>query len=270
MDFEVITVFPELISSVLPFGVTGRALAEQRYRVRCWNPRDVTTDNYRRVDDRPYGGGPGMVMMAEPLTRCLQSIRRKRSEERGPAAVPADGEIGGGNGREDGGETLRLVCLSPQGAPLTQARVQSLSEGPGLILLCGRYEAIDQRFLDAHVDEEISVGDFVVSGGELPALLLIDAVVRLLPGVLNDADSAVQDSFVDGLLDCPHYTRPDVVDGVAVPPVLLSGNHREIERWRRRQALLATLRKRPDLLETARREGRLTPDDCRILEDGLY
>ncbi len=161
-----------------------------------------------------------------------------------------------------------MVCLSPQGAPLTQAKVKSISEGPGLILLCGRYEAIDQRFLDAHVDEEISIGDFVVSGGELPALLLIDAVVRLLPGVLNDTESAAQDSFVDGLLDCPHFTRPEAVDGIVVPPVLLSGNHREIEGWRRRQALLATLTKRPDLLERARREGRLTLQDRRILEEG--
>ena len=248
MDFEIVTVFPELVSSVLPYGVTGRAIAGQRYRVRCWNPRDVTTDNYHRIDDRPYGGGPGMVMMAEPLARCLQGIRAKRAEE--------------------AGSDLRVVCLSPQGAPLTQARVQSISDGPGLVLLCGRYEGIDQRFLDAHVDEEISVGDFVVSGGELPALLLIDAVVRLLPGVLNDAGSAVQDSFVDGLLDCPHYTRPEVVEGSPVPPVLLSGNHREIERWRRRQSLLATLQKRPELIERARREGRLTPDDSRILTEG--
>lgn len=250
MDFELISVFPELLTNVLPFGVTGRALADQRYRVRCWNPRDVTTDNYRRVDDRPYGGGPGMVMMAEPLARCLQTIRDKR--------------------REEGALPLPVACLSPQGAPLTQKKVQALSGGPGLILLCGRYEAIDQRFLDAQIDEEISIGDFVVSGGELPALLLIDAVVRLLPGVLNDAESAVQDSFVDGLLDCPHYTRPDVVDGVPVPPVLLSGNHREIDRWRRRQSVLATLRKRPDMLERAREGGLLTPDDFQSLKDRLY
>jgi len=250
MDFEVITVFPDLVGSALPFGVTGRALTEQRYRVRCWNPRDVTTDNYRRVDDRPYGGGPGMVMMAEPLGRCLASIRRTRNEEGSPA--------------------LPVACLSPQGAPLTQRRVHELSTGPGLILLCGRYEAVDQRFLDAHVDEEISVGDFVVSGGELPALLLIDAVVRLLPGVLNDAESAVQESFVDGLLDCPHYTRPEIVDGTPVPPVLLSGNHREIARWRRRQSLAATLRKRPDLLEKARADGALSAEDFSDLQDGLY
>ena len=250
MDFEIISVFPELLTNVLPFGVTGRALADERYRVRCWNPRDVTTDNYRRVDDRPYGGGPGMVMMAQPLARCLQSIREKRQEE---AAEP-----------------LRVAYLSPQGVPLTQDKVKAISAGPGLILLCGRYEAVDQRFLDAHVDEEISIGDFVVSGGELPALLLIDAVVRLLPGVLNDAESAVQESFVHGLLDCPHYTRPEVVDDTPVPSVLLSGNHREIDRWRRRQSVLATLRKRADLLEKARRDGLLTAEDLRTLQDGLY
>lgn len=250
MDFEIISVFPELLTNVLPFGVTGRALAEERYRVRCWNPRDVTTDNYRRVDDRPYGGGPGMVMMAQPLARCLQSIREKRQEE---AAEP-----------------LRVAYLSPQGVPLTQDKVKAISAGPGLILLCGRYEAVDQRFLDAHVDEEISIGDFVVSGGELPALLLVDAVVRLLPGVLNDAESAVQESFVHGLLDCPHYTRPELVDDTPVPSVLLSGNHREIDRWRRRQSVLATFRKRADLLEKARRDGLLTADDLRTLQDGLY
>lgn len=250
MDFEIISVFPELLTNVLPFGVTGRALVDERYRVRCWNPRDVTTDNYRRVDDRPYGGGPGMVMMAQPLARCLQSIREKRQEE---AAEP-----------------LRVAYLSPQGVPLTQDKVKAISAGPGLILLCGRYEAVDQRFLDAHVDEEISIGDFVVSGGELPALLLIDAVVRLLPGVLNDAESAVQESFVHGLLDCPHYTRPEVVDDTPVPSVLLSGNHREIDRWRRRQSVLATLRKRADLLEKARRDGLLTAEDLRTLQDGLY
>jgi tRNA (guanine37-N1)-methyltransferase len=247
MDFEVITVFPELIEAVLPYGVTGRALSDQRYRVRSWNPRDVTSDNYRRIDDRPYGGGPGMVMMAKPLARCLQAIRERRA---GEAAAP-----------------LRVACLSPQGVPLTQAKVQSISQGPGLILLCGRYEGIDQRFLDTYVDEEISVGDFVASGGELPALLLIDAVARLLPGVLNDAQSSVQDSFVDGLLDCPHYTRPEVALGKPVPPVLLSGNHLEIGRWRRRQSLLATRGKRPDLLERARRDGRLTAEDLQMLDE---
>ncbi|NLD54783.1 MAG: tRNA (guanosine(37)-N1)-methyltransferase TrmD [Burkholderiaceae bacterium] len=247
MDFEVISVFPDLVNAVLPFGVAGRAHAEGRYRVRCWNPRDDAPGNYRRVDDRPYGGGPGMVMMAQPLMDCLGRIRAARAAEGAPS--------------------LPVAFLSPQGAPLTQARVKAVSESAGLILLCGRYEAVDQRFIDAFVDEEISVGDFVVSGGELPALLLIDAVARLLPGALNDDQSAAQDSFGAGLLDCPHYTRPEVVDGVPVPPVLLSGNHREIERWRRRQALLATLRKRPDLLDRARAAGLLSADEVRFVQE---
>ena len=246
MDFEVITVFPDLVTAVLPYGVAGRAHSEGRYRVRCWNPRDDAPGNYRRVDDRPYGGGPGMVMMAQPLLGCLGRIRAARAAEGAPA--------------------LPVAFLSPQGAPLTQAKIRTVSESAGLILLCGRYEAVDQRFIDACVDEEISVGDFVVSGGELPALLLIDAVARLLPGALNDEQSAEQDSFATGLLDCPHYTRPEVVEGVPVPSVLLSGNHRDIERWRRRQALLATLRKRPDLLARAQAAGLLTADEIRLVQ----
>ncbi len=282
MDFELISVFPDLIDAVSPFGVTGRALSQSAYRLRSWNPRDYTTDTYRRIDDRPYGGGPGMVMLAEPLLGCLAAVRATRQQEGRPP--------------------LPVVHLSPQGAPLVQARVREIAGSDGLILLCGRYEAIDQRFLDAKVDEELSIGDFVVSGGELPALLLIDAVVRLLPGVLNDADSARQDSFSGGLLDCPHYTRPerlvldrrraaaahrdapdvpdapDAPDGPdgpdagqapiasVVPPVLLSGNHRDIACWRRREALLATARKRPDLLARARAEGQLTGEDLRLLD----
>lgn len=228
-------------------GARATKAVSPRYRLRCWNPRDFTFDNYRRIDDHPYGGGPGMVMLAEPLLRCLAAIRQTRGQEGRPA--------------------LPLIHLSPQGKPFHQGRARQLAESPGAILLCGRYEAIDQRFLDAEVDEEISMGDFVVSGGELPAMLLLDAVVRLLPGVLNHEDSAVQDSFDGGVLDCPHYTRPEHLPGLArgvppgVPPVLLSGNHREIERWRAARALEATERKRPDLLaraETAR--GARTPD----------
>lgn len=250
MDFEVITIFPELLQQASPFGVTGRALEDGAWSLRCWNPRDFTNDSYRRVDDRPYGGGPGMVMMAEPLTRCIDELRRVRAaEKKSPLAV---------------------VHLSPQGEPLTQARARALAQGPGLVLLCGRYEAIDQRFLDAEIDEELSIGDFVVSGGELPALLLIDAVVRLLPGVLHDAGSAKQDSFGDGLLDCPHYTRPEVLDpghrAGSVPPVLMSGNHHQIARWRRAAAVRATAQKRPDLLEAAREKGALTPDDLATLQ----
>lgn len=238
MDFEIITIFPDLIDAVAPYGVVGRA-RDAAYRLRCWNPRDYTFDPYRRIDDRPYGGGPGMVMLAEPLVRCLTALRQTRAEE----------------GRPD----LPLIHLSPQGRHFSQNRARQLAGSAGAILLCGRYEAIDQRFLDAFVDEEVSMGDFVVSGGELPAMLLLDAVVRLLPGVLNDGESAEQDSFASGapaqnLLDCPHYTRPaslpDLPRAVpaAVPPVLLSGNHREISRWRHESALSATQAKRPDLL----------------------
>lgn len=249
MDFEIITAFPDLIQSVTPYGVTGRALSRSVYRIRCWNPRDFTTDPYRRIDDRPYGGGPGMVMLAEPLARCASALRQARAAEGRPP--------------------LRLIHLSPQGVPLTQARVREWAVGDGLALLCGRYEAIDQRFLDAEVDEEVSIGDFIVSGGELPALLLIDAIVRLMPGVLNDAASAQQDSFTGDLLDCPHYTRPEHLgdtDAGRVPAVLLSGNHRDIERWRRDASLLATARKRPDLLARARAAGALDREDLKRLD----
>ncbi len=235
MDFELITLFPEQTSAMAGIGVTGRALAGGTHRLRCWNPRDFAEGGYRRVDDRPYGGGPGMVMMAEPLSRCLAAIR----EARQLAADPP----------------LPVIYLSPQGRPLGQARVRTLAASAGAILLCGRYEAIDQRFLDAAVDEEISIGDFVVSGGELPALLLVDAVVRLLPGTLNDPQSALSESFSDHLLDHPHYTRPEVLAGVGVPAVLLSGNHADIARWRLEQARSMTARKRPDLLDRNRSEA---------------
>ncbi|MBF1235544.1 MAG: tRNA (guanosine(37)-N1)-methyltransferase TrmD [Lautropia mirabilis] len=238
MDFEIITIFPDLVEAAAPYGVVGRA-RNDAYFLRCWNPRDYTFDNYRRIDDRPYGGGPGMVMLAEPLLRCLTALRETRAAE----------------GRPE----LPVIYLSPQGQHFAQARAQTMAASDGAIFLCGRYEAIDQRFLDAVVDEEISMGDFVVSGGELPAMLVMDAVVRLLPGVLNHGESAEQDSFAEGapaqrLLDCPHYTRPEQLPGLprdvpaGVPPVLLSGNHREIERWRHAAALDATQRKRPELL----------------------
>ena len=239
MDFEIITIFPDLVEAAAPYGVVGRA-RNDAYFLRCWNPRDYTFDNYRRIDDRPYGGGPGMVMLAEPLLRCLTALRETRAAE----------------GRPE----LPVIYLSPQGQHFTQARAQTMAASDGAIFLCGRYEAIDQRFLDAEVDEEISMGDFVVSGGELPAMLLLDAVVRLLPGVLNHGESAEQDSFADGapaqrLLDCPHYTRPEVLPpglvgdvDPAVPAVLLSGNHRDIDQWRHARALEATCAKRPDLL----------------------
>lgn len=235
MDFELITLFPEPVRAMAAIGVTGRALAGDAHKLRCWNPRDHADGNYRRVDDRPYGGGPGMVMLAEPLLRALEAIRASR--------------------RAEGRPELPVIHLSPQGVPLVQSSLPALAEGSGAILLCGRYEAIDQRFLDAHVDQEISVGDFVVSGGELPALLLIDAIMRLIPGTLNDPESARQESFADGLLDCPHYTRPEVLDGVEVPPVLLSGNHAAISAWRRERAMEATAARRPDLFAAATAAG---------------
>ncbi|WP_408058206.1 tRNA (guanosine(37)-N1)-methyltransferase TrmD [Uliginosibacterium aquaticum] len=227
--FDVVTIFPEMFAAVRDFGVSRRAVDRGLWQSQCWNPRDFTVDPHRTVDDRPYGGGPGMVMLAEPLSKAISAAKAVQKEVLGVAG--------------------RVVYLSPQGRPLDHAGVVRLAQEPGLILLCGRYEGIDQRLIDAEVDEEISVGDFVVSGGELPAMLLMDAIIRLLPGALNDADSATEDSFVAGLLDCPHYTRPDNYRGVLVPSVLMSGNHAHIKRWRLKQALGLTRRKRPDMLE---------------------
>jgi tRNA (guanine37-N1)-methyltransferase len=241
MDVDVVTLFPEMVEHASRFGVTGRAIDRGLWRLRCWNPRDHATDAYRRVDDRPFGGGPGMVMMAEPLSACLAALRARRDADGVPAA--------------------RLLHLSPRGAPLTQKRVAELAALPAIALLCGRYEAVDQRLLDAEVDEEVSIGDFVVSGGEVPALALIDAVVRLLPGVMNDAESPMQDSFSDGLLEGPHYTRPEVFAGEPVPSVLVSGHHARIARWRREQSLRVTAERRPELIDQARRDGRLSGDD---------
>jgi tRNA (guanine37-N1)-methyltransferase len=229
---DVVTLFPEMIVHAARFGVTGRALERGLWRLGVWNPRDFATDRHRTVDDRPYGGGPGMVMLAEPLVKALGAAR-------GAAAA-------------DGCRTTRTLYLSPAGVPLSHRRVAELAAGAddaGLVLLAGRYEGIDERLLLREVDEEIAVGDFVVSGGELPALMLIDAVVRQRPGVLNDAESAEQDSFVGGLLDCPHYTRPEEFRGDRVPEVLLSGHHADIRAWRRRQALGRTWERRPDLLD---------------------
>jgi tRNA (guanine37-N1)-methyltransferase len=243
MDVEVVTLFPEMVEHAARFGVTGRAIERGIWRLRCWNPRDHATDAYRRVDDRPFGGGPGMVMLPEPLAACLGAMHDTRRGERPDA--PA----------------VRVIHRSPRGEPLSQRRVAELAALPAIALLCGRYEGIDQRLLDAAVDEEVSVGDFVVSGGELPALALVDAVVRLLPGVMTDDASALHDSFSDGLLEGPHYTRPEVFAGEPVPSVLLSGHHARIARWRREQALRATAARRPELIEQARRDGRLSADD---------
>lgn len=224
LRFDVVTLFPEMFSALTDSGITRRALERGLWRLETWNPRRWTNDPHRTVDDRPYGGGPGMVMLAAPLERAI---------------IEAKVSAGG---------TAPVIYLSPQGRPLTQDRVAELAGGEGAVLLCGRYEGIDERVISRCVDEEISLGDFVISGGELAAMALIDACVRLVPGALNDDASAVEESFVDGLLDCPHYTRPESYEGLRVPEVLMSGNHEEIRRWRLQQALGRTWQRRPDLL----------------------
>jgi tRNA (guanine37-N1)-methyltransferase len=245
MQFDVVTLFPEMFAALTQSGVTRRAFEQGKCGLSLWNPRDFTTDNHRTVDDRPYGGGPGMVMMARPLEATITAAKQRQTEL--GLAAP------------------RVVFMSPQGRPLTHEKVTQLKAEPGLVILCGRYEAVDQRLLDRCVDEEISVGDFVLSGGELPAMALMDAVIRLLPGVLNTEASAIEDSFVNGLLDSPHYTRPETYEGMAVPPVLMGGNHAEIVKWRRQRMLEATAKKRPDLLVSARAAGLLSKTDEKFL-----
>jgi tRNA (guanine37-N1)-methyltransferase len=245
MQFDVVSLFPEMFAALTQSGVTRRAFEQERWGLSLWNPRDFTQDRHRTVDDRPYGGGPGMVMLARPLEATIAAAKQRQVELGLP--VP------------------RVVFMSPQGKPLTHERVMQLKDEPGLVVLCGRYEAVDQRLLDRCVDEEISLGDFVLSGGELPAMALMDAVVRQLPGVLGDDASALEDSFVNGLLDSPHYTRPEVYEGVPVPPVLMGGNHAEIDKWRRQRMLEATANKRPDLLVSARAAGLLSPADEKFL-----
>jgi tRNA (guanine37-N1)-methyltransferase len=235
--FDVVTLFPEMFAALTGSGITSRALEAGLYSLTTWNPRDFTTDNYRTVDDRPYGGGPGMVMLAEPLERALDGIK----------------QVSGG----------RVIYLSPQGKKLDHRRVLELSKESSLALLCGRYEGVDERLLAKRVDEEISVGDFVLSGGEIAAMALIDAVVRQLPGALGDAASAIEESFADGLLDCPQYTRPEVYGSVQVPAVLLSGHHENIRRWRLKQALGRTWLRRPDLLEVKK----LNEEERRLLAE---
>ena len=249
MQFDVVTLFPEMFTAITQSGITRRAFEQKKCALSLWNPRDFTSDKHRTVDDRPYGGGPGMVMMVKPLEAAVQAAKARQTEQ--GLAAP------------------RVVYLSPQGKALTHERVMQLRTEPGLVLLCGRYEAVDQRFLDSCVDEEISLGDFVLSGGEIPAMALMDAVIRQLPGVLHDDASAVEDSFVNGLLDCPHYTRPEVYEGAAVPAVLMGGHHVEIEKWRRERALEATARKRPDLIVKAREAGLLTRVDEKFLSSLL-
>jgi tRNA (guanine37-N1)-methyltransferase len=245
MQFDAVTLFPEMFAAITQSGITRRAFEQKKCGLSLWNPRDFTSDNYRTIDDRPYGGGPGMVMLAKPLEAAINAARARQTAQGLPAP--------------------RVIFLSPQGRALTHRRVMQMTAEPGLVLLCGRYEAVDQRVLERCVDEEISLGDFVLSGGELPAMALMDAVIRQLPGVLNDEGSAVEDSFVNGLLDCPHYTRPEVYEGIAVPPVLVGGHHAEIEKWRRQQALLATATKRPDLIIQAREAGLLSRADEKFL-----
>lgn len=225
MRIDVITLFPEMIEGLRLGGITARALERGLVDLVCWNPRDYTTDRHRTVDDRPYGGGPGMVMKVEPLRQAIATAR---------AAAPAGAPV---------------IYLTPQGRRLDQAGVQELAALPGVILLAGRYEGIDERIVENDVDEELSIGDFVLSGGELAAMVAIDAISRLQPGALGDADSALQDSYMDGLLDYPHYTRPEEIAGQRVPEVLLSGDHAAIACWRRMQALGRTKLRRPDLLE---------------------
>ncbi|MGE8317291.1 MAG: tRNA (guanosine(37)-N1)-methyltransferase TrmD [Comamonas sp.] len=249
MRFDVITLFPELFEPFLASGVTRRAYQSGQVAVHCWNPRDFAEGNYRRVDDRPFGGGPGMVMMAEPLARCLAAIRAERAETP-DAQAP-------------------LVLFSPIGETIRHAVVQQWSEGAGAVLLCGRYEGVDQRFIDKHVDAQLSLGDFVLSGGEIAAMALLDAIARLQPGVLHDEGSHQLDSFnpaLDGLLDCPHYTRPEVWEGAPVPEPLLSGHHARIERWRRDERLRTTAEHRPELLQQARQAGALGKQDEQVLK----
>lgn len=239
--FDVVTLFPEMFAALTQSGITGRALQAGLWRLQAWNPRDFTTDNYRTIDDRPYGGGPGMVMLAEPLEKALDAVK----------------QAGGG----------RVIYLSPQGRRLDHAKVMELAGRPGadsaVTLLCGRYEGIDERLLRRRVDEELSLGDFVLSGGELAAMAVMDAVVRQLPGALGDGQSALEESFATGLLDCPQYTRPESYAGEAVPEVLLSGHHENIRRWRLKQALGRTWLRRPDLLQ-ARALG---PEESKLLEE---
>ncbi|WP_286342906.1 MULTISPECIES: tRNA (guanosine(37)-N1)-methyltransferase TrmD [unclassified Ferrimonas] len=239
MWLGVVTLFPEMFRAVTEFGVTGRAVKNGLIGLQTWNPRDFTHDRHRTVDDRPYGGGPGMLMMVQPLRDAIRAAKAEAGDE------------------------AKVIYLSPQGRPLTQQGVEELAQNKRMVLVCGRYEGIDERIIQSEVDEEWSVGDYVLSGGELPAMNLIDAVSRLVPGVLGKQASAEQDSFSDGLLDCPHYTRPEVLDGQQVPQVLLSGNHESIRRWRLQQSLGRTWQRRPELLDNLA----LTDEQAKLLAE---
>lgn len=253
MRVSVVTLFPELIAAVTASGVTSRAVKKGLLQVECRNPREFTCDVHRTVDDRPYGGGPGMVMLPDPMIQAINEAKAWARQggldvaEQAPLLEP------------------KVIYMSPQGQPFTQAKAQALADAGSVVLVAGRYEGIDERIIELAVDEEWSMGDYVLSGGELPAMTVIDAVARLIPGVLGHALSAHEDSFTDGLLDCPHYTRPEVYEGRAVPSVLLSGNHEAIRRWRLKQALGRTHLRRPELLENKT----LTAEEKRLLTEFL-
>lgn len=238
MRIDVISIFPAMFEAITGYGIPGRAIKQDLLQLRVWNPRDYTDDRHRSVDDRPYGGGPGMVLLAEPLAKTIAAARAEQPQ-------------------------AKVVYLSPQGRRLDHAAVKEFATRAGMILLAGRYEGVDERLLETQVDAEWSIGDYVLSGGELPAMVLIDAIARQLPGALGDEDSATQDSFAMGLLDCPHYTRPEMVGGQPVPAALLSGNHEQIRRWRLKQMLGRTWLRRPDLLEPLR----LDDEQQRLLEE---
>ncbi|MEP3351575.1 MAG: tRNA (guanosine(37)-N1)-methyltransferase TrmD [Marinomonas sp.] len=238
MKVSVISLFPEMFQAITQYGVTGRAIKSGLVEVDFFNPRDFTHDKHKTVDDRPYGGGPGMLMKVQPLKDAIECAKKM---------VP----------------NAKVIYLSPQGRTLTQEGVQQLAKQAEFILVAGRYEGVDERLIQSEIDEEWSIGDFVLSGGELPAMVLMDAVFRMVPGVLGKQASADEDSFADGLLDCPHYTRPEVLNGVPVPPVLLSGNHEEIRRWRLKQKLVRTFQRRPDLLQ----ELELDKEQQKLLEE---
>lgn len=239
MWFGVVSLFPEMFHAISEYGVTGRAIRQKLVELHAWNPRDFTKDKHKTVDDRPYGGGPGMLMMVQPLKDAILEAKR------------------------EAGDDVKVIYLSPQGKKLTQPDVETLAQNKKLILVCGRYEGIDERLIQSCVDEQWSVGDYVLSGGELPAMTVIDAVSRLVPGVLGKQESAEQDSFSNGLLDCPHYTRPEALDGLQVPKVLLSGNHKNIAQWREKQSLGKTWLNRPDLLN----DLALTDEQKKLLDD---
>ena len=242
LRFDAITLFPEMFGALTESGISRRALERKLWAMQCWNPRDWATDNHRTVDDRPYGGGPGMVMLTAPLEQAIDAAKASR---------------------QLAGLAAKVIYLSPQGEPLRHQKVLELAGSDGAVLLCGRYEGVDERLIERCVDEEISIGDFVLSGGEIAALALMDACVRQLPGALNDDASAVEDSFVTGLLDCPHYTRPEQYQDMRVPDVLLSGNHEQIRRWRLKQSLGRTWLRRPDLLG----QRNLSSEEVQLLEE---